>query len=213
VLRIRQHRLKARLSGGALTGLCLPGCRALPRARPSVYTPLPLPSPQFTALAGQAHCRECPVGKYSNVDAIQLAEDEYRYTGTDRCVPCAAGRFAPVVGAIGRNGCLRCTVGQYQTRTDGTRCKSCAVGRFADTEGTVVCEPCLAGRFNDALRRAQCQACPAGKFSDAGVVTSVSKLPTANCQLPTANCQLPTASCQLPTASCQLPQRANSQPQ
>lgn len=108
------------------------------------------------------------------------------FLGTSQCAPCAAGRSAPVDGAV----CTNCAIGFYNTGTGNsdcdpcgkgntsalasasTSCVACPAGRFGPLNANAVCQLCAPGLAQPSAGRTRCNLCATGTFSNVTGLTN-----------------------------------------
>ena len=158
------------------------------------------------ALAGDAGCSECVVGRYQ--DSI----------GKGTCKACGAGTWNNNTGAKVQTACQKCGAGKYSTATGAISediCNDCSPGKASTTIGAsssstcILCEPglasaapasqscndCKKGTYNSAKGKALCLDCVPGMYenehgslgcSECPVGKSAPKTQSSNC----SNCSV-----------------------
>ncbi|GMH57924.1 hypothetical protein TrST_g5907 [Triparma strigata] len=153
------------------------------------------PAGKWNGNLGRAVCTNCNAGKYSTIvgsstiDKCQSCpRGAFSSAGSDRCVECAAGKFAGgSSAATSDSACADCSEGKWSGKgatectacdigksTDNkgasspSECKPCPVGTFMPT-GSTACEVCQPGSYNDKENMAviKCEDCPTGRFNNA----------------------------------------------
>jgi hypothetical protein len=112
---------------------------------PNATTCLPCPSAHVRA-AGDAECRECPVGMQAASECMPCARQSVRVLGVEACVMCAPG-YRAVDGArcepCEGTDCVPCEDGMYLAATDRQcyPCRKSAPGACPEGEQWV-CSKC-----------------------------------------------------------------------
>lgn len=97
------------------------------------------------------------------------------------CVPCIAGYFVPIRGAIGSLACIACPPDTYSNVEGASKCTPCPEGEISSFGSTFCgvcpfgnyldnfneCRPCING-FTSKPNQRQCTLCPAGFAASQG---------------------------------------------
>ena len=105
--------------------------------------------------SGQTRCKQCAVGRYSALAAIQ-------------CIDCPYGYVQPQAG---QSTCEECAKGKYDnTSTSPDICYTCPDGQYQPKAGQTVCLDCPAGFYSDGRKDSEivsaiekCKRCPDGQ--------------------------------------------------
>eukprot|EP00928_Gymnodinium_smaydae_P028132 TRINITY_DN21535_c0_g3_i1.p1 TRINITY_DN21535_c0_g3~~TRINITY_DN21535_c0_g3_i1.p1 ORF type:complete len:1450 (+),score=316.72 TRINITY_DN21535_c0_g3_i1:1229-5578(+) len=97
-------------------------------------------------------CVACPEGRFLR-----------NHNESERCLPCDAGRFAPLKAST---ECERCPRGSF-SELASAKCTLCSPGTYSDSVASPVCIPCAMGRFSNFLgTNESCYPCEQGSYSD-----------------------------------------------
>ena len=94
-----------------------------------------------------------------------------KYSSSNICIDCAAGKFSDAVGASVASTCGDCGAGKYSAADASTVCTDCAAGKFSDAVGASVastCADCEAGKYSAADASTVCTNCTANSNSMTG---------------------------------------------
>ena len=61
-----------------------------------------------------------------------------KYSSSNICIDCAAGKFSDAVGASVASTCGDCGAGKYSAADASTVCTNCTAGKFSDAVGASV---------------------------------------------------------------------------
>ncbi len=130
-------------------------------------------------------CKECPKGKYNNIQGIgmlkqckECAKGRYGtiagYSDPGQCEKCPKGKYSLIMGATSNITCYPCEVGKYrgEIMNPGAECIVCETGKYADV-GFHECLQCPKGEF--IFEKRECTKCPKGRYSSTVGILSASE--------------------------------------
>ncbi|CAM5128032.1 unnamed protein product, partial [Natator depressus] len=143
------------------------------------FRPEPCPLGSFQPVLGQSLCRECPEGTFCNqtglAEPVTCPKGHYCPARSILPLPCPAGTYTDILGAMGTGSCKPCPAGMY-----------CSTAGLATPEG--LCQPgyycaqgsnstspvglpfgdlCLAGYYCPAgTKHPREMPCPAGTWNE-----------------------------------------------
>uniref|UniRef100_A0A7S1PH81 TNFR-Cys domain-containing protein n=1 Tax=Percolomonas cosmopolitus TaxID=63605 RepID=A0A7S1PH81_9EUKA len=147
----------------------------------------PCPSGTYST-SGSSVCISCPPGKVLQVPLDEVTDDldancglchagtwtQILEGGVTICVPCKAGTYSTIVGALNDTVCQRCHSGTYselEGRNSSSWCEPCPRGTWSNAQGANsfgTCVPCAPGYYSNvsaAVSPMTCRACPSGTWN------------------------------------------------
>ena len=138
------------------------------------------------AVTSAEGCKECPVGRYSELDGYGITVAS---SSTVACTGCPRGRWSDKTGVLKESLCVNCQAGFHGSTTEGASgnysCKECGIGTFSEAvgsfdesatcqecptgfaqrdTGSTFCLPCIPGTYQAEEGQRICLPCPVGKF-------------------------------------------------
>ncbi|GMI11195.1 hypothetical protein TrVE_jg4515 [Triparma verrucosa] len=147
-------------------------------------------------------CKDCPEGKYSDVDGPGYCKvcpggtysDSTLASSIDTCLACDAGKASATTGATSESACVPCGANTYSGTASSELCSPCPEGKFSAAQATECVLPisCPAGKEPSSLTECSncpgntfsnldsidpCSTCPPGKYSERGAVECTLDVP------------------------------------
>ena len=118
------------------------------------------PCPAGSYCADGQDIKQCPVGTYSNANALSCstcsAGTYNKTTGQQTCANCTAGYYCQ-----GGSHIEICPIGTY-SNPKASSCTTCADNYYADSEGSTSCKACIEGCNNCNKQTGECLGCENG---------------------------------------------------